>query len=41
MCIRDSIRENIKIGVNRGWGEENASAFIKVLEEGANVQVKG
>ncbi|HAJ35638.1 MAG TPA: NAD(P)-dependent oxidoreductase, partial [Chloroflexi bacterium] len=36
-----AIRENIKIGVNRGWGEENASAFIKVLEEGANVQVKG
>jgi 3-hydroxyisobutyrate dehydrogenase-like beta-hydroxyacid dehydrogenase len=36
-----AIRENIKVGVNRGWGEENASAFIKVLEEGAGVQVKG
>lgn len=36
-----AIRENIKIGVNKGWGEENASAFIKVLEEGAGVQVKG
>ncbi len=36
-----AIRENIKVGVNRGWGEENASAFIKVLEDGANVQVKG
>ncbi|GIV70459.1 NAD(P)-dependent oxidoreductase [Caldilinea sp.] len=36
-----AIRENIKIGVNKGWGEENASAFIKVLEEGAGVEVKG
>lgn len=36
-----AIRENIKVGVNKGWGEENASAFIKVLEEGAGVQVKG
>ncbi|MBU6351266.1 MAG: NAD(P)-dependent oxidoreductase [Chloroflexi bacterium] len=35
-----AIRENIKVGVNRGWGEENASAFIKVIEEGAGVQVK-
>jgi 3-hydroxyisobutyrate dehydrogenase-like beta-hydroxyacid dehydrogenase len=36
-----AIRENIKIGVNKGWGEENASAFIKVLEEGAGVEVRG
>ncbi len=35
------IRENIKAGVNKGWGEENASAFIKHLEESAGVQVKG
>jgi 3-hydroxyisobutyrate dehydrogenase-like beta-hydroxyacid dehydrogenase len=34
------IRENIKAGVNKGWGEENASAFIKHLEESAGVQVK-
>lgn len=35
------IREQIKGGVNRGWGEENASAFIKNLEEQAGIQVKG
>ena len=34
-----AIRENIKAGVNKGWGEENASAFIKHLEESAGVQV--
>jgi 3-hydroxyisobutyrate dehydrogenase-like beta-hydroxyacid dehydrogenase len=34
------VREMIKGGVNRGWGEENASAFIKNLEEQAGVQVK-
>jgi 3-hydroxyisobutyrate dehydrogenase-like beta-hydroxyacid dehydrogenase len=34
------IRENIKAGVNKGWGEENASAFIKHLEESAGVEVK-
>jgi len=34
-----AIRENIKAGVNKGWGEENASAFIKYLEEAAGVQV--
>jgi 3-hydroxyisobutyrate dehydrogenase-like beta-hydroxyacid dehydrogenase len=33
------IRENIKAGVNKGWGEENASAFIKTLEEDAGVMV--
>ncbi len=33
------IREVIKGGLNRGWGEENASAFIKNLEEQAGVQV--
>lgn len=36
-----AIHENIKIGVNKGWGEENASAFIRVLEEGAGVEVRG
>jgi 3-hydroxyisobutyrate dehydrogenase-like beta-hydroxyacid dehydrogenase len=34
------IRENIKAGVNKGWGEENASAFIKHLEESAGIEVK-
>ena len=34
-----AIRETIKAAVNRGWGEENASAFIKVLEEQRNAQV--
>jgi 3-hydroxyisobutyrate dehydrogenase-like beta-hydroxyacid dehydrogenase len=34
------IRENIKAGVNKGWGEENASAFIKHLEESAGVEVR-
>ena len=33
------IRENIKAGVNKGWGEENASAFIKHLEDSAGVQI--
>lgn len=32
-------RENIKAAVNRGWGEENASALIKNLEEQAGVVV--
>jgi 3-hydroxyisobutyrate dehydrogenase-like beta-hydroxyacid dehydrogenase len=35
------IREQIKGGVNRGWGAENASAFIKNLEEQAGVVVQG
>ena len=35
------IRENIKAGVNKGWGEENASAFIKNLEDEAGVQIGG
>lgn len=35
-----AIRENIKAAVNKGWGEENASAFIKTLEEAGGVQVK-
>ena len=34
------IRETIKAAVNKGWGEENASALIKALEEQAGVQVK-
>ena len=33
-------REVIKTAINRGWGEENASAFIRVLEEMAGVVVK-
>lgn len=33
-------REVIKAAVNKGWGEENASAFIKALEEQAGVVVK-
>lgn len=34
------IREQIKGAVNKGWGEENASAFIKNLEDQAGLQVK-
>lgn len=32
-------REVIKAAINKGWGEENASAFIKVLEEQSGVVV--
>jgi 3-hydroxyisobutyrate dehydrogenase-like beta-hydroxyacid dehydrogenase len=35
-----AIRENIKAAVNRGWGEQNASALIRNLEEQAGVVVK-
>ena len=35
-----AIRENIKAAVNKGWGEENASAFIRNLEDQAGVVVK-
>jgi 3-hydroxyisobutyrate dehydrogenase-like beta-hydroxyacid dehydrogenase len=34
-------REVIKAAVNQGWGEENASALIKLLELQAGVEVKG
>jgi 3-hydroxyisobutyrate dehydrogenase-like beta-hydroxyacid dehydrogenase len=34
------IRENIKASVNKGWGELNASAFIRNLEDQAGVEVK-
>lgn len=34
-------REVIKAAVNKGWGEENASAFIRQLEDMAGVEVKG
>ena len=34
-----AIRENIKAAVNKGWGEENASAMIKNLEDQAGVTV--
>jgi 3-hydroxyisobutyrate dehydrogenase-like beta-hydroxyacid dehydrogenase len=33
-------REIIKTAVNRGWGDENASAMIKVIEQMAGVEVK-
>ncbi len=33
-------REVIKAAVNYGWGEENASAMIKVIEQMAGVEVK-
>ncbi len=33
-------REVIKTAVNRGWGDENASAMIKVIEGMAGVEVK-
>ena len=32
-------REVIKASINKGWGEENASAFIRILEEQAGVVV--
>lgn len=35
-----AIRENIKAAVNKGWGEENASAMIKNLEDQAGVEVR-
>jgi 3-hydroxyisobutyrate dehydrogenase-like beta-hydroxyacid dehydrogenase len=35
-----AIREVIKAGVNKGWGEENASAFVKVIEEMSGVESK-
>ena len=35
-----AIREVVKAAVNQGWGEENASAFIKQLESMAGIQVK-
>jgi len=35
-----AIREVIKVGVNKGWGEENASAFVKVIEQMAGVEIK-
>lgn len=34
------IRETVKAAVNKGWGEENASALIKQLEDQAGVTVK-
>jgi len=34
------IRETIKTAVNKGWGDQNASALIKVLEENAQVKVE-
>ena len=34
-------REVIKMAVNQGWGEENASAMIKAVETMAGVEVKG
>ena len=34
-----AIRENIKAAVNRGWGDQNASALIRNLEEQAGVVV--
>ena len=35
-----AVRETLKTAVNKGWGEENASALIKALEEAAGVEVK-
>ena len=34
-----AIRETIKSAVNQGWGEENASAMIKTLEQQGHVQI--
>lgn len=35
-----AVRENIKAAVNKGWGDLNASALIRNLEEQAGVEVK-
>jgi 3-hydroxyisobutyrate dehydrogenase-like beta-hydroxyacid dehydrogenase len=35
-----AIRENIKAAVNKGWGDQNASALIRNLEDQAGVIVK-
>jgi 3-hydroxyisobutyrate dehydrogenase-like beta-hydroxyacid dehydrogenase len=35
-----AIRENIKAAVNKGWGDQNASAMIRNLEDQAGVIVK-
>ncbi len=35
-----AIRETIKTAVNRGYGDLNASALIRVLEENAGVEIK-
>jgi 3-hydroxyisobutyrate dehydrogenase-like beta-hydroxyacid dehydrogenase len=35
-----AIRENIKAAVNKGWGEQNASAMIRNLEDQAGVIVQ-
>ncbi|MEH2378526.1 MAG: NAD(P)-dependent oxidoreductase [Nostoc sp.] len=34
------VRETLKVAVNQGWGEENASALIKALELEAGVTVE-
>ena len=41
VCLPASaaIREVIKAGVNKGWGNENASAFVKVIEQMAGVEI--
>jgi len=36
-----TVREILKAAVNQGWGEENASALIKVLEMQAGTMVEG
>ncbi len=36
-----AVRETIKAAVNQGWGEENASALIKMLELQGATEVKG
>lgn len=35
-----AIRETIKTAVNRGYGELNASALIRILEENAGIEIK-
>ena len=35
-----AVRENIKAAVNKGWGEQNASAMIRNLEDQAGVIVQ-
>lgn len=35
-----AVRETLKVAVNQGWGDENASALIKALEMQANTVVE-
>jgi len=38
--IPSIVHELFKVGVNKGFGEENASAIVKVLEDIAKAKVE-